>query len=45
MEADMGQILFILAAIAFLLDALRIQAAVSWTPLGFCLLTLALFVL
>jgi hypothetical protein len=41
----MDKVLFILAAIAFLLDALQIKAAVAWTPLGFCLLTLALFVL
>lgn len=42
----MKQILFILAVIAFGLDALRVQSPhVSWTPLGFCLLTVALFVL
>ena len=37
-------LLFILAAIAFALDAFKVSAAaVSWTPLGYCLLTIALF--
>lgn len=41
----MIKILFVLAAIAFGLDAARVSAAVSWTPLGFCLLTIAIFIL
>lgn len=45
-ENDMSQILFIGAAIAFALDAFHVQTpAISWTPLGFCLLTIALFLL
>lgn len=41
----MIKILFVLAAIAFGLDAFKVPAAVSWTPLGFCFLTIALFIL
>lgn len=42
----MSQILFIGAAIAFGLDAFHVSIApISWTPLGFCLLTIALFLL
>ena len=45
-ENDMPQILFIGAAIAFAMDAFHVQTpAISWTPLGFCLLTIALFLL
>ena len=37
-------ILFVLAAIAFGLDAFRVSVpAINWTPLGFCLLTIAVF--
>jgi hypothetical protein len=40
----MEQILFIGAVVAFLLDAFRVNVpAISWTPLGFALLTAALF--
>jgi hypothetical protein len=41
----MTTILFVLAAICFALDAFRVPAPVNWTPAGFCLLVLALFVL
>lgn len=42
----MSQILLIAAAVAFALDALHVNVSfVSWTPLGFCLLTIALFLL
>ncbi len=41
----MEQILFILAAIAFALDAFRVGGPVNWTPIGFCLLTIALFLI
>lgn len=42
----MQQILFIGAAIAFALDAFRVNTpAISWTPLGFALLTVALFLI
>lgn len=41
----MDKLLYILAAIAFGLDAAGIAASVRWTPLGFCLLTIALFIL
>ena len=34
-------ILVILAIIAFCLDAFHVQASVSWTPLGFALVTAA----
>ena len=37
----MKLILAILAIIAFCLDAFHIQASVSWTPLGFALVTAA----
>ena len=38
--------LYIVAAIAFALDAFKVQTpTISWTPLGFCLITLALWVL
>ena len=36
-------ILFILAAACFAADAFRVQAPISFTPLGFCLLTIALW--
>jgi cytochrome c oxidase subunit IV len=36
-------ILFILAAIFFGLDAFRVPGKISWTPAGFCVLTIALF--
>jgi len=39
----MSQILFIIAAIFFALDALHVSGPISWTPAGFCCLTLALF--
>jgi len=42
---SMDQILLIGAVICFLLDAFRIQAAISWTPLAFALITTALFLL
>jgi hypothetical protein len=43
---SMDQILFIGAAICFLLDAFHISGpAVSWTPLAFALITIALFLL
>ena len=35
-------ILLLLAVVAFALDAFRVPAAVSWTPLGFALVTLSL---
>jgi hypothetical protein len=38
----LDQILLIGAVIAFLLDAFRVAAAVSWTPLGFALVTASL---
>jgi hypothetical protein len=38
-------ILFILAAIFFALDAFRVPAPFNWTPAGFCMLTLALWVM
>jgi cytochrome c oxidase subunit IV len=41
---DITVLLFVLAAVAFLLDAFRVNVpAISWTPLGFALLTAALF--
>jgi hypothetical protein len=41
---NITQLLFIGATIAFLLDAFRVNVpAISWTPLGFALLTAALF--
>lgn len=39
----LSTILFIAAAICFGLDAFRIRGPISWTPAGFCLLTIALF--
>lgn len=41
----MSTILFVIAAIFFLLAGLRVPAAVEWTNLGFCALTVALFLL
>jgi len=41
----MKLILIILAAICFALDAFRVGGRVSWTPLAFCLLTIALLIL
>lgn len=38
-------IFFVAAAIFFALDGFRVPASVSWTPLGFCALTIALFLL
>ena len=39
-----SNIFFILAAIAFGLDAFHVNVApVSWTPLGFCLITIGLW--
>lgn len=35
-------VLIILAAICFGLDALRVGGRISWTPAGFCLLTISL---
>jgi hypothetical protein len=35
-------ILAIAAIVAFLLDAFHVNASVSWTPLGFALVTAAL---
>jgi len=41
----MNIILFVLAAVLFALDGLRVQGPVNFTPMGFCLLTVALFIL
>ena len=41
---DVNILLFVVAAVFFALDALRVPAPVSWTPAGFCLVTLAAFV-
>jgi len=38
-------ILVVLAAIFFSLDFFRVPARVSWTPGGFCCLTIALFLI
>jgi hypothetical protein len=39
-----AQLLFIAAAIAFALDAFHVSVpAISWTPLGFCFLTIAIW--
>lgn len=38
-------ILIVLAAIAFGLGALRISGPLNWTDAGFCLLTIALFLI
>lgn len=35
-------LLISLAAACFALDALRVGGRISWTPAGFCLLTVAL---
>jgi hypothetical protein len=37
-------LVLVLAVIAFLLDAFRVASAVSWTPLGFALVTLSLII-
>jgi hypothetical protein len=46
---DIKTILFVLAAICFALDALKsilnITWPVSWTPAGFCFLTVAVFLI
>lgn len=40
----MKTILLVLAAIAFGLDAFNVSVPpIKWTPLGFCLLTVAVF--
>lgn len=39
----MKLVLAILAIIAFLLDAFRVPTSISWTPLGFALVTAAVF--
>ena len=38
-------ILYLGAAISFALAAANVPARVSWVPLGYCLLTIALFLL
>lgn len=38
-------ILFVLAAISFGLAAFRVNGPVDWTNTGFCLLTIALFII
>ena len=38
-------LLFFFAAVCFGLDAFRIPGRVSWTPAGFCLLTIAIWLL
>lgn len=37
-------LLYIAAAVFFALDAFRVAARINWTPLGFCLLTIAFFI-
>jgi hypothetical protein len=41
MHITLALILLIAAAISLGLDAFRVQAAVSWTPLGFMFVTLS----
>lgn len=38
-------LLFIVAAVCFALDAFRVPTRVGWTPLAFCFLTIALFLI
>ncbi len=40
----LNKILFILAAICFGLDAFGVGGKIHWTAAGFCLLTLAIWV-
>jgi cytochrome c oxidase subunit IV len=36
--------LFVLAAICFGLDAFKVQGPLSWTPAGYCLLVIAIWI-
>ena len=39
-------LLYVLAAICFALDAARVTAErINWTPLGFCFITLAVWII
>lgn len=41
---NISQLLFIVAAVLFALDGFRVTTPnANWTPLGFCLLTVALW--
>jgi len=36
--------LFVVAAILFLLDAFKVQGPLNWTPAGYCLLVIAIWI-
>jgi hypothetical protein len=40
---NIDTLLYILAAVCFGLDAAKVASAINWTAAGFCLLTIALF--
>jgi hypothetical protein len=42
---SLSVILIVAAAVFFALEAFRVSGPVSWTPAGFCFLTIALFLL
>jgi cytochrome c oxidase subunit IV len=42
---NLDLLLFVLAAVCFALDAFKVSGPINWTPAGYCLLVIAIWII